>query len=86
MLADADCDDETIQAVTGHKTTTMVAHYRRGADKKRRAAKGIARLDFSLDEGRTIIAFSNPGETARFKAFEADGAARRGSQRVPPAS
>jgi integrase len=49
MLADADCDDATIQAVTGHKTVAMVAHYRRGADKKRRAAKGIAKLDFSLD-------------------------------------
>jgi integrase len=49
MLADADCDDATIQAVTGHKTVAMVAHYRRRAEKKRRAAKGIAKLDFSLD-------------------------------------
>jgi len=50
MLADADCDDTTIQAVTGHKTVAMVAHYRRRA-KKRRAAKGIAKLDFGLDTG-----------------------------------
>jgi len=49
MLADADCDDTTIQAVTGHKTVAMVAHYRRRA--KRRRAKGIAKLDFGLDTG-----------------------------------
>jgi len=50
MLAEADCDDETIQSVTGHETTAMVAHYRRAADRKRRAARGIASLNFGLAE------------------------------------
>lgn len=44
-LADAGCDPKTIAAVTGHRTTAMVEHYTRGADRRRRAKAGITRLE-----------------------------------------
>ena len=44
-LAEAGCDSETIAAVTGHKSASMVKHYTRGADQKRRARAGITRLE-----------------------------------------
>lgn len=45
QLADAGCDERTIAAILGHRTTAMAAHYSRDADNQRRAAVGIRRLE-----------------------------------------
>lgn len=44
-LADAGCDTRDIQAVLGHRTAAMSEHYARGADRKRRAAAAIEKLE-----------------------------------------
>ena len=45
QLADVGCDERTIAAILGHRTTAMAAHYSRDADNQRRAAAGIRRLE-----------------------------------------
>lgn len=51
-LADAGCDEKTIAAITGHRTTAMVQHYTRGADRRLRAKAGMARLERSQNQKR----------------------------------
>ena len=36
-LAEAGCTEEEIKSITGHATSRMVAHYTKGADRKKRA-------------------------------------------------
>lgn len=43
-LAEAGCSHAEIQAITGHKTIAMVAHYASGAKQKTLSAQAIARL------------------------------------------
>ena len=44
-LAEAGCSEREIMSVTGHRTTAMVAHYTKGADKKRQASAAILKLE-----------------------------------------
>lgn len=44
-LAEADCTDSQIMAVTGHRTSAMVRKYTRGADQKRQATAAIRKLE-----------------------------------------
>jgi integrase len=44
-LAEAGCTDTEIQAVTGHKTASMVAHYRAEADKTKAAVVAMRKLE-----------------------------------------
>ncbi|MFH5927219.1 site-specific integrase [Roseomonas xinghualingensis] len=43
-LAEAGCTDEEIMAITGHKTTQMVRHYTRRANRKRLATAAIGKM------------------------------------------
>ena len=45
QLAEAGCSEQEIQAVTGHATSRMVAHYTKGADQRKRAASAITKLE-----------------------------------------
>ena len=45
MLADAGCDTRDIMSVTGHRTESVVSIYTRTADRKRRAASAVDRLE-----------------------------------------
>ena len=58
-LAEAGCSDAEIQSVTGHSTTAMAAHYRRGASQKTTAANAITKLD--EHKNRTSTAKPKPG-------------------------
>ena len=40
-LAELGCSEDQIRAITGHKTSAMVAHYTREADQKRLATAAI---------------------------------------------
>jgi integrase len=44
-LADADCTDAQIMAITGHRTSSMVRHYTKDADQKRLASAAIVKLE-----------------------------------------
>jgi integrase len=44
-LAEVGCSDSEIQAITGHTTASMVAHYRKQADKKKQAGAAIRKLE-----------------------------------------
>ena len=44
-LAEAGCSVDEIKAITGHETATMVEHYTRQANQKRRATSAVTRLD-----------------------------------------
>ena len=46
-LAEAGCTEKQIQAVTGHVTSRMVAHYTKGADQRRLAKAAILKLENS---------------------------------------
>lgn len=61
-LADAGCDPKTIAAITGHRTSAMVEHYTRDADRRRRATSGIATMERATNDSgkdaRTALAKS----------------------------
>jgi integrase len=44
-LAEVGCSDSEIQSITGHTTASMVAHYRKQADKKKQATAAIRKLE-----------------------------------------
>jgi hypothetical protein len=44
-LAEAGCSEQEILSVTGHRTSAMVAHYTKGANKKRQASAAILKLE-----------------------------------------
>jgi len=44
-LAEAGCSEKEIQAITGHATSRMVAHYTKGADQRKRATAAITKLE-----------------------------------------
>ena len=44
-LAEAGCSEQEIMSVTGHRTSAMVAHYTKGANKKRQANAAITKLE-----------------------------------------
>lgn len=44
-LAEAGCSEEEIKSITGHRTSRMVSHYVKGADKKRQASAAILKLE-----------------------------------------
>ncbi len=44
-LAEAGCSEREIMAVVGHRTTRMVSHYTKRADKKRLAKAAILKLE-----------------------------------------
>ena len=44
-LAEAGCPPDEIKAITGHRTTRMVEHYTKDADRKRLARSAVARLE-----------------------------------------
>ena len=46
-LAEAGCSEQEIMSVTGHRTSAMVAHYTKGANKKRQANAAITKLENS---------------------------------------
>jgi integrase len=52
-LAEAGCSEKEIQAILGHRTTTMVAHYTRAARQKRLASAAIAKLERTGTEHET---------------------------------
>jgi integrase len=45
MLAEAGCSELEIMAITGHKTSRMVAAYTRDADQRTRASAAILKLE-----------------------------------------
>lgn len=45
MMAEAGCTERECQAITGHKTTKMIAYYTRGADQRRLAINAITKLE-----------------------------------------
>lgn len=45
VLAEAGCDEQTMAAVLGHKSTAMTAHYARRAQTKKRAVAAIKTLE-----------------------------------------
>jgi len=52
--AEVGCPDSEIQAITGHKTPAMAAHYRRNADQRKIANSAVERLDaHSANAART---------------------------------
>jgi integrase len=46
-LADAGCTEGEIMAVTGHRTSRMVAHYTKAASKRKAAGAAILKLERS---------------------------------------
>lgn len=44
-LAEAGCSEEEIKRITGHRTSAMVAHYLKGANKKRQSSAAILKLE-----------------------------------------
>lgn len=44
-LAEAGCSEEEIKSVTGHRTSAMVAHYVKDANKKRQSSAAILKLE-----------------------------------------
>lgn len=44
-LAEAGCSEEEIKSITGHKTTAMVAHYVRNANKRKQSSAAILKLE-----------------------------------------
>jgi integrase len=49
-LVEAGCSVQQVQAITGHVTLEMVAHYGRGADQKRLAKEAMRKLTDGCDE------------------------------------
>ena len=47
-LAEAGCTEAEIQAITGHKSSAMAQHYRRGADQKRLAKAAVEKLEHRI--------------------------------------
>lgn len=51
-LAEAGCTDREIQAITGHESQAMVAHYRKEADQRISGAAAMEKLEFVNRDGR----------------------------------
>ncbi len=50
QLAEAGCSEQEIQAITGHATSRMVAHYTKGADQRKRATSAITSLRTTAEQ------------------------------------